>query len=553
MDSPDARFFPKGMPARLTVPSLTLGENLEAAARRFPERAALVFYDGVLTYRDLLGQVRAMAGFLQQHCGVVRGDRVLLLSQNCPQFVIAFYATVSLGAAVVPVNAMSTSAELDHYVGDSGARVAFCAQELYSQLRPCMDAERLHRVVLHSYSDYLGDRDNDSTPGWVRAPARAIDDPALVSWRDALAMKASASAERFANDQLCVLPYTSGTTGTPKGCLLDHRNLMTAIYASSVWRALNAECVFLSVAPMFHMLGLQSSMNLPIMLGATSVIMPRWDRDLAADLIQRWRVNIWGAPPAMIMDFFAKQDLTAFDLTSLTLIFGGGAAMPEAVARTLSDDHGITFNESYGLTETAAFLHANPVSRNKRQCLGVATFGVLSRVVDPETGEPLPDGEVGELITHGEQVMHGYWNNDQANREAFLQRDGLRFFRTGDLAYRDEDGYFFLVDRLKRMISVSGYKVWPAEIENFMYHHPAVREACVISVPDEKSGERVEAVIVLKEGPAGQVSEQQIIDWARQKMAVYKAPRRVVFVDSLPKSGAGKVLWRQIQEEHRLA
>lgn len=189
--------------------------------------------------------------------------------------------------------------------------------------------------------------------------------------------------------------------------------------------------------------------------------------------------------------------------------------------------------------------------RNKRQCLGVPTFGVESRVVDPETLEPLPRGEVGELITSGPQVMEGYWHNDAANRESFLERDGRRFFRTGDLACIDEDGYFFMKDRLKRMINVSGYKVWPAEVENFMYDHPAVQEACVIGVPDSRRGEVVMAILVLKERYRGQASEEQVIDWAREKMAVYKAPRRVEFVDALPKSGAGKILWRQLQDEQR--
>lgn len=546
-------FFPRGVPPRITIPSLALHENLEISARRFPERAALVFYNGVLNYRDTKRDVDALAGYLQQHCGVMHGDRVLLMSQNCPQFVIAFYAILQLGAVVVPINAMSTRRELEHYIDDSGARLAFCAQELYPALRPCLDSERLSRVIVHCYADYLSDRDDPSVPVWVRQSPTLADDPALTGWATALAHRARANPEPVGPHDLCVLPYTSGTTGNPKGCMHEHYSLMAAIQSSTIWRGLTSESVFLCVAPMFHMLGMQGAMNVPILLGATLVIMSRWDRDVAAALMEKWRVSTWGAPPAMIVDLFAHPNIERIDLSSLSGLAGGGAAMPEAVSQRLSEDYGIAYNEAYGLTETAAFLHANPVDRGKRQCLGLPTYGVTSMVVDPESGEELADGEVGELLTHGEQLMRGYWNNEPANQEAFLERHGLRFFRTGDLVYRDKEGYYFLVDRLKRMISVSGYKVWPAEVENFMYHHPAVHEACVIAMPDIKSGERVRAVLVLKDAHRDGTRTQEIIDWARDNMAVYKAPRDVVFVDQLAKSGSGKILWRRIQEEHRAA
>lgn len=553
MDQSYLKFFPRGVPPRITIPALTLYENLEISARRFPERAALVFYNGALNYRDTKRDVDAMAGYLQQHCGVMHGDRVLLMSQNCPQFVIAFYAVIQLGGVVVPVNAMSTQRELEHYIDDSGAQLAFCAQELYSALRPCLDSERLSRVIVHRYADYLANREDESVPAWVRESPSLPDDPALIDWTTALARRAQANPEPVGPHDLCVLPYTSGTTGNPKGCMHEHYTMMASVHSSAIWRGLTPESVFLSVAPMFHMLGMQGAMNVPILLGATLVIMSRWDRNVAAALMEKWRVTTWGAPPAMIVDLFAHPDIERIDLSSLSGLAGGGAAMPEAVSKRLSDDYGIAYNEAYGLTETAAFLHANPTDRGKRQCLGLPTFGVTSMVVDPISGEEMPVGEVGELVTHGEQVMRGYWNNDAADRDAFFERDGLRFFRTGDLVYRDAEGYFFLVDRLKRMISVSGYKVWPAEVENFMYHHPSVHEACVIAMPDTKSGERVRAVLVLKEAHRGQTSSKEIIDWARDNMAVYKAPRDVVFVDELAKSGSGKILWRRIQEEHRAA
>jgi len=278
------------------------------------------------------------------------------------------------------------------------------------------------------------------------------------------------------------------------------------------------------------------------------VMMPRWNPAVAARLIERHRVTAWTAPPAMVLDFFSDEEAQRRDLSSLALLSGGGAAMPETVSAMLLQRYGLSYNEAYGLTETAAFLHANPLLRGKRQCLGMPTQGVDSRIVDPVTGKELPPGETGELVTHAAQVMKGYWRNPEADREAFIELDGKRFFRTGDLAMVDEEGYFFLRDRLKRMINASGYKVWPAEVENAMYEHPAIHEACVIGVPDGKRGETVKALVVLKPGFRGQVIEQQIVDWARERMAVYKAPRIVEFMDKLPKSGTGKILWRELQE-----
>jgi fatty-acyl-CoA synthase len=349
-------------------------------------------------------------------------------------------------------------------------------------------------------------------------------------------------------DYLAVLPYTSGTTGHPKGCCHSHRTVLASNVASQVWRGLHADAVFLGVAPLFHMLGMQNGLNMPLTLGSTVVMMPRWDAAQAVELVERYRVTAWAAPPSMVMGFFAHAATRNTDLSSLVLLSGGGAAMPEAVAKMLQTQFGLFYNEAYGLTETAAFLHANPVARGKRQCLGMATQGVESRIIDPQTLQELPQGEVGELVTRGAQVMQGYWRNPQANLDAFIELDGHRYFRTGDLALVDEEGYFFMRDRLKRMINASGYKVWPAEVENTLYEHPAIQEACVIAIPDAQRGESVMALLVRKPGQEALTAED-FIAWCRQQMAVYKAPRIVRFVDSLPKSGTGKILWRQLQEQ----
>ena len=550
------RFWPKGVPHDVRVPRVTLVDYLEVAARRYPDKPAIVYGGATTDYRSLRARVDALAAYLQQRLGMRQGDRVLLMGQNCPQFITAFYAALRAGAAIVPVSPMSTAEELRYYAEDSGARVVVVAQELAAPVQTCMAQGLLDAALVLAYSDALSAvRDSaalhDELPDVVLAPRLSLPGPAWHGLEDAIAAGLQPAPATGSADDLAVIPYTSGTTGHPKGCMHTHATLLASNVASQVWRQLNVDSVILCVAPMFHMLGLQNGMNVPITLGGTIIMMPRWNPVQAAQLIERHRVTVWTAPPSMVIDLFAQPQAQQCDLSSLTLLSGGGAAMPEAVATMLAERFGLSYNEGYGLTETASFLHGNPLSRGKRQCLGMPTQGVESRIVDPETLEDLPLGEVGELVTHGPQVMQGYWRNEEVNRAAFFERDGKRFFRTGDLASIDEDGYYFMRDRLKRMINASGFKVWPAEVESTMYEHPAIHEACVIAVDDAKRGETVKALIVLKPPQRGQVTEQELIDWSRERMAAYKVPRLIEFVEHLPKSGTGKILWRELQAQHR--
>jgi fatty-acyl-CoA synthase len=543
--------WPKGVPHELRVPQVTLNHFVQTTALRYPDKPALIYADQVLTYRQLNQQIDALAAFLQQRLGVARGDRVLLMSQNCPQFVIAFYAVMRVGAAVVPVNPMSTLPEVTYYAENSGAKVAVVAQDLLPKVLPLLGqtSSTLSAAIVHAYSECVPASAIEALPEAMRFAAQTISESSVHTFTDALAFAGTVHDVGSTPDDLAVLPYTSGTTGHPKGCCHSHTSVLASNIASQVWRGLHADAVFLCVAPLFHMLGMQNGMNMPLTLGGTIVMMPRWDAARAVALVERYRVTVWTAPPAMVIDFFAQPSAQTSDLSSLALLSGGGAAMPEAVSKMLFEQFGLSYNEAYGLSETAAFLHANPLTRGKRQCLGMPTQGVDSRIIDPDTLQELPQGEVGELVTRGTQLMRGYWRNTQADQDAFITLNGERYFRTGDLAMIDEDGYYFMRDRLKRMINASGLKVWPAEVENTLYEHPAVHEACVIAVPDVKRGENVMALLVLKSGFQGQLTEQDVIEWGRQRMAVYKAPRVVRFVDELPKSGTGKILWRQLQEQ----
>jgi fatty-acyl-CoA synthase len=345
------------------------------------------------------------------------------------------------------------------------------------------------------------------------------------------------------------MPYTSGTTGKPKGCMHTHRTAMCTAIGLVNWLGGTQNSILLSVPPLFHVTGMQSGLNAPLFSGATVVVLPRWDRDAATRAISHHRVTEWHSISTMAVDFLSNPRLDDYDLSSLRVMAGGGAAMPDAVARKLQDKTGIEYIEGYGMSETIAPTHINPLQRPKSNCLGIPVFDVDARIVDPETLEELSQGKTGEIVTHGPQLMQGYWRNPDATREAFIEIEGKRFLRTGDLARKDEDGYFFMTDRLKRMINASGYKVWPAEVETMMYYHPAIQGVCVVAARDAHRGETVKAIVVRNARHAETVTEEDVITWARENMAAYKAPRIVEFVESLPKSGTGKIMWRQLQDQ----
>jgi len=535
--------WPPGVPKSLSVPRTSLYYNLEVSARRYPGKGALYYYGTTLTYAELLRSAEALAGHLQHACGVRRGDRVLLYTQNSPQFVIGYYAILRADAVVVPVNPMNRRDELAHYIADSDARVMVSTQDLVAEIEPHLGKGLAH-CVLGTYSDYLREATDLDVPDFVRAPRSAA-----ASWNEALAAGQAPAPHAAGPDDLAVLPYTSGTTGHPKGTMLTHSNLLATSTGACAWTQTSSEAVVLGVLPLFHLTGMQANMNVPIQLGGTTVLMTRWDRNVAAELIQRCRVTGVTGITTMIVDFLANPDLGKYDLSSLVRIGGGGASMPEAVAAKLQERTGLPFLEGYGLTETSAPSHANPAHRPKRQCAGIPYFDTDSRVIDPATLKELGPKEVGEIITHGPQVFQGYWKQPRATADAFLEHDGKKFFRTGDLGYYDEEGYFFITDRLKRMINASGFKVWPAEVEAMLYAHPDVQEACVIGTRDAHRGETVKAVVVLKAASRGRVREADVVAWAKEHMAAFKYPRVVQFVEQLPKTATGKVFWRKLQEE----
>ncbi|HZM37295.1 MAG TPA: long-chain fatty acid--CoA ligase [Burkholderiales bacterium] len=530
--------WPPGRPRTLEVPRETVVHNLEAVAARSPDSVAIDYYGSRMTYAALKREVEAIAGFLQQRCGVRKGDRVLLYLQNSPQFIIGYYGILRADAVVVPVNPMNRTEELRHYVSDSDAAVAIAGHDVVAQLRPVAG---LKHILVAVYSDYLTQATDLPVPDFVRASHE--DD----SWKRAIQAGLAPSPHGAGPEDLSVMPYTSGTTGKPKGCMHTHSSLQATTVPYLQWRGADDHSVVLAALPMFHVTGMQTGMNAPIYLGATIVLLSRWDRDCASMQIQRAKVTNWSAITTMMIDFLSNPRLKEYDLSSLKVLGGGGAAMPEALAKKLEDEIGLAFVEGYGLSETMAPTHINPPHRPKRQCGGIPFYNTDARVVDLQDFHDLAPHEVGEIIVRGPQVFRGYWKQPQATEEAFILHDGERFFRTGDLGYYDEEGYFFITDRLKRMINAAGFKVWPAEVEAMLYAHPAIQEACVVGARDAYRGETVKAYVVLKKDRRDATAED-VVAWAREKMAAFKVPRLIEFVDALPKTATGKILWRELQE-----
>jgi len=549
------KVWPPGVPREMDPGDQTLWGLFEQRALASPNAVAMHFLDQAITWQAVRDDALKLAGALQA-LGVRPGDRVLLCAQNCPQFIVAFHAVTRCGAVIVPVNPMNKRGELAHCIADAGARLAIAAADVadeVAQTASVLSAEhRLAHLVVFDIVD-PADTDLSQWPaawaGWLSPRTRPqAQDAQVHDWAALLAQAQPAAPVLMATNDLALVMYTSGTTGAPKGCMHSHRTLLINAMTVGPWQDMRPGDVSLVSLPMFHITGMVAGMLGTIYAAAQIVLLPRWDRAVAARAIATHRVTHWANITTMVIDLLSDPTLLAqHDFSSLRSIGGGGATMPQAVHAQLKARFDLTYVEGYGLTETAALCHTNPRQAARAQCLGIPHVNTRARVVDPDTLRDVPTGEVGEILACGPQLFLGYWQRPEATAEAFVLIDGEHWFRTGDLGRVDEDGYYYIADRLKRMINASGFKVWPAEVEAILHSHPAIAQTCVIAQRDAYRGQSVKAVVVLRPQARGRISEQDIIDWARDHMAAYKIPRQVAFVDTLPLTGTGKVLWRELQ------
>jgi len=377
-------------------------------------------------------------------------------------------------------------------------------------------------------------------------PPAGIEPPAQ-SWQSIMAGPLDPPAIEVGPDDPALIMYTSGTTGERKGALHTHWGMIVNTLRAAVWNHNFSSSVHLTALPLFHIMGMHYCMTAPVFTGGTIVLLSRWDREAALQAIEKYRCSHFSNITTMIVDVLAAPDIDRRDLSTLIVFGGGGAAVPEAVGGKLTA-LGLLYTEGYGLTDAGSGTHVNPRDRATVQCLGLPLFDIDSMVMDPETLREVPIGQSGELVMRSPSIFKEFWNRPEETARAFVEIDGKRWFRTGDIARMDENGNHYFVDRLKRLVNRAGLKVWPAAIEGEYYKHPAIREACIIGTPNERVGEEVKVCIVLHPDYEGKITEEEIIAWGKERFAAYEYPRVVEFVRELPKNAAGKILWRTLQE-----
>ncbi|MDR7612346.1 MAG: long-chain fatty acid--CoA ligase [Armatimonadota bacterium] len=548
-ERPWLRFYEPGVPPTLTYPSIPVHALLDDTAARFPDRPATVFFGATLTFRRLQDlSIRFAAGLAA--LGVRPGDRVSLHLPNCPQFLIAYYGALRVGAVVVPFNPLYVEREIEHQLTDSGAEVAVTLDLLYPRLEAVRSRTRVREMVITRIHDYFPPLLRALYPlrAWreghrVRVPAG----PAIRRFADLLEAGRPAPAVAVDPAQTAVLLYTGGTTGVPKGAMLSHRNLVSNVLQARAWftRLRPGQDTTLAVIPFFHSYGMTAAMNFSVSTGTRLVLLPRFQVDMVLQAIARYRPQIFPGVPTIYTALISHPQVRRYDLRSISACISGAAPLPVEVQTRFEELTGGRLVEGYGLTEASPVTHANPLfGTRKAGSIGIPFPDTDARILD-DAGRTLPPGEVGELAVRGPQVMQGYWN--RPDETAQVLREG--WLLTGDMARMDEDGYFYIVDRKKEMIITGGLNVFPREVEEVLYTHPAVLEAAVVGTPDPYKGEVVKAFVVLR--PGARATAEEIIEHCRRHLAPFKVPRAVEFRPQLPKSLIGKILRRVLAEEER--
>jgi acyl-CoA synthetase (AMP-forming)/AMP-acid ligase II len=541
---PWQHLWPAGLDeSRIVLPDWPLPFAVKRNAQAQPRRPAIVFYGREVTFAELDDASDRVAGWLRAR-GLEPGDRVALYLENSPQFAIAYMGSLKAGCVNVCLNPMLKSAELERDLVDSGARALVSSDHGYPAVAPVRERTSLLAVAVTSYRDYLPPAPTLPVPPSFLLPEETF--PNTESFLSVVtdAPRIARIEERAPHDT-ALLQYTSGTTGVPKGAEITHRNIVANCELQRVYVGLREGETALAVLPWFHITGMECQLNLSTYMGSTIVALGRFDLEAVLAAIQLYRCTATTLITTINAAIGNFPGTAKYDLTSLRTCCSGGAPVPEAVAERWEAATGYKLIEGYGLSETTAPTHINPPHRPKYGTVGAALPFTDVRIADAEdrTRDAAP-GEPGEVIVKGPQVMKGYWRQPQATAEA-LQEGWLA---TGDIGLLDDEGYLRIVERKKDLIKASGFSVYPAEVEATLYRHPAVAEAGVVGVPDEYRGEEVVAFVVLRPQDRGVVAPEQIAAWAREEMAVYKAPRRVLFVDALPRTATGKILRRALRD-----
>ncbi len=562
MEKPWLAHYEKEVPQTIAYPHMPLPQMLEDSARKYPGQIAVklvlrylgpLTLGGKLTYRQLMDQVNRFAAALAS-LGVKKGDRVALMLPNLPQMVIAFYGTLKLGAIVVNTNPTYTAREIEHQFSDAGAETVVILSGFYSKLKEIQDRTQVKRVIIVDVPDYVPAPFNALVKSTVKKHGQMVDVPegnGVYYFRKLLnAHPELPPTVAIAPEDTALFQYTGGTTGVPKAAMLTHYNLVVNTMQVKNWmRTLeDGKEVLMGAIPFFHVYGMTVAMSLAMYIGANLIIIPNpRPIDGVMNAMQKERATVFPGVPAMYIGIINHPKVKEYDLRSVKACISGSAPLPMDVQIKFGEITGGRLVEGYGLTEAAPVTHCNPIyGQRKNGSIGIPFPDVEARIVDYEKLTDKPVGEDGELWLRAPQVMKGYWNKPEETAKQITPEGWLR---TGDIAHMDEDGYFYIVDRLKDIIIASGFNIVPREVEEVLFMHPKVQEAVVAGVPDAYRGETVKAYVVLKPGEVATADE--VIKFCAENLAPYKVPKQVEFRSELPKTMVGKVLRRVLVEEEK--
>jgi len=547
------------VPKTIAYPEVPLYELLRKSAEKHPDQTAIIYLGTKITYKELDSFSDRCATALHG-LGVKKGDRVAVYLPNIPQYVIGYYGASKIGAIVTAVSPLYKERELEYQINDSGAETLIFLDMLYSIVKKVKAKTKLKNLIAATIGEYLPSAKRIIGGLLGKVPKHKIPKEEDIHLFKHLLQDTTPSSlpkvEINPKKDLAALQYTGGTTGLPKGAMLTHFNLVSNAVGCAHWLhgkdAPNKETedVFLTVLPLFHIYGMTTAMNAPIYLAGTMVMLPRPDPVEILKAIQQNHVTVYCGVPTLYSILINHPDIKRYNLKSIKFCISGAAPLPPEVQKRFMELSSGVLVEGYGLTESSPVTHCNPLDPTlktvKIGSIGMPWPDTDSKIVDAKTGEKeVPVGEVGELIITGPQIMQGYWN--LPDETAAVLRNGWLY--TGDIGKMDEDGYFYITDRKKDLIKYKGYSVYPRELEDVLYEHPAIKLCAVVGKPDKTAGEIPKAFIVLKEGAA--VTEDEIKKFVKAKVAPYKAIREVEFRTELPTSPIGKVLRRTLREEEK--
>ena len=552
-EKPWFRSWPEGVPRSIEYPEASLSDLLKTKAEKYPSKTAIMYFDKPMTYRELDSASDRFATALSD-LGVKKGDKVALFLANMPQFVIAYYGVLKIGAIETAISPLYKEREVEYQLSDSEAETIVVLDVLYPIVRNVMDKTKLKRVIVASLKDYMPKTLAFLGSLMKKIPSYKVElGPNTFLFQDLLNKYPPnpPKVEIDPKEDLAALQYTGGTTGTAKGAMLTHMNFVSNAVACAAWlRGTEGEETFLTVLPLFHIYGMTTGMNAPIYLAGKMVMLPQFNVLGTLKAIQKHKATVFCGAPTMYALLLAHPGLNRYDLKSVRFCISGSAPLPPDVQKKWMEMTGGVLVEGYGLTESSPVTHCNPLDRSMKTVkvgsIGLPWPDTDAKIMDMETGEKEMElGETGELVVKGPQVMKGYWKMPEES--AAVLRDG--WLHTGDIGKMDENGYFYITDRKKDLIKYKGYSVYPREIEDVLYEHPSVKLCAVVGKPDPVAGEIPKAFVVLKDGATA--TEEEIKKFVNEKVAPYKAIRELEFRKELPMTLVGKVLRRVLQEEEK--